>query len=176
MTPERFDTIVAATRAGSTAGFSGASAVSSERGGLLAAQRRRPAGRVFVPRDSSALSVGADDVAQTIGARLPSGVSLVRNGSRGLYWLEPLVEVETAEGRIAYGPVTAGDVESLLAADFLSGGTHPLRVGPTEQIPYLVSAGTPHVRARRHHRSRQSGRLHRIRRLGGTEPCAGDDA
>ncbi len=98
--------------------------------------------RVFVPRDSGALSMGADDVARAIAAFVPADLTrsaprVIRNGSRGLYWLEPLVEVETARGRIAYGPVQPSDVESLFAADFLSGGAHPLRLGPTEEIPYL---------------------------------------
>ena len=69
--------------------------------------------------------------------RLP--VQLVRNGSRGLFWLEPLVEVDTPEGRVAYGPVSAGDVPGLFAADFLHGGAHPLQRGLTEEIPYLKS-------------------------------------
>lgn len=91
--------------------------------------------KVFVPLDSSARSVGADAVAAAI-AREPAA-RVVRQGSRGLMWLEPLVEVETDEGRIAYGPVQAGDVASLLAADMLRGGAHPLRLGRTEDIPYL---------------------------------------
>ena len=94
--------------------------------------------RVYVPRDSGALSMGAAEVAAAIAARLPAEARLVRNGSRGLYWLEPLVEVETPGGRIAYGPVAISDVESLFAAGFLTGGAHPLRVGPTEEIPYLA--------------------------------------
>ncbi len=61
----------------------------------------------------------------------------MRNGSRGAYWLEPLVEVVTAGGRCAYGPVTAADVPSLFAADFLHGGAHALRHGATEAIPWL---------------------------------------
>src|SRR5258705_1126352 len=94
--------------------------------------------------------MGADDVAAGIsagaaeagpavpdsrGGRLQPAV--VRNGSRGLYWLEPLVEVETQEGRIAYGPVKPSDIESLFAADFLAGGAHRLRLGATDEIPYL---------------------------------------
>jgi formate dehydrogenase iron-sulfur subunit len=102
--------------------------------------------RVFVPRDSSALSVGAEEVARAIADhRRPHGaapqdrdVAIVRNGSRGLYWLEPLVEVDTPAGRIAYGPVQASDVPGLLAANFLDGGAHPLRLGPTDDIPYLA--------------------------------------
>jgi formate dehydrogenase iron-sulfur subunit len=98
---------------------------------------------VFVPQDAAALSLGADQVATAIAAGAPAGqtgpgVSVVRNGSRGMCWLEPLVEVATAEGRIAYGPVTPRDVPSLFAAGFLAGGDHPLRLGPVEAIPYFA--------------------------------------
>jgi formate dehydrogenase iron-sulfur subunit len=98
--------------------------------------------RVFVPRDSSSLSVGADAVASAItieAARRGAQVNLVRNGSRGLYWLEPMVEVETGGGRIAYGPVSLTDVPALFDAGFLQGGSHKLSLGKTEDIPYLKS-------------------------------------
>jgi formate dehydrogenase iron-sulfur subunit len=90
------------------------------------------------------LSVGADAVADAIvGAAEAQGtgrgadVRGVRNGSRGMFWLEPMVEVETERGRVAYGPVAPGDVKGLFAAGLLQGGDHPLRLGPTEEIPYL---------------------------------------
>ncbi len=95
---------------------------------------------VYVPRDSSALSLGAEAVAVAIEAearRRGLDVQLVRNGSRGLFWLEPMVEVETPKGRIAYGPVLAADVPSLFDANFLSDGKHRLALGQTEDIPYL---------------------------------------
>ena len=96
--------------------------------------------RVFVPADSSALSVGAGDVALAIAAQAAargSAIELVRNGSRGLSWLEPLVEVATPAGRVAYGPVTVADVPGLLDAGFLAGADHPLALGLTDEIPYL---------------------------------------
>ena len=96
--------------------------------------------RIFVPRDSAALAVGADEVAQAIqqhAARNSLDVELVRNGSRGLFWLEPLVEVQTSAGRVAYGPVTEEDVAGLFAAAFHTGGAHPLNHGLTEDIAYL---------------------------------------
>jgi formate dehydrogenase iron-sulfur subunit len=96
--------------------------------------------KVFVPRETSAVSVGADDVAVAMLAHArQSGrkIELVRNGSFGMCWLEPLVEVVVNAERIAYGPVSANDIESLAAADFLSGGDHPLKLGPTSEIPYL---------------------------------------
>ncbi|WP_353093175.1 NADH-ubiquinone oxidoreductase-F iron-sulfur binding region domain-containing protein [Methylibium sp.] len=96
---------------------------------------------VHVPRDSAALAVGADAVAATLQAecaRRGLALNLVRNGSRGLFWLEPLVEVSTASGRVAYGPVTPEDVPGLLDAGLLQGAPHALGHGPTEQIPFLA--------------------------------------
>ena len=96
--------------------------------------------KIFVPRDSAALALGADDVAQAIlaeAARRNMAVELVRNGSRGMLWLEPLVEVQTARGRVAFGPVSAEDVGALFDADFQSGGKHALNLGLTEELAYL---------------------------------------
>jgi len=97
---------------------------------------------VYVPGDAGALSVGAGEVAAAIAAeakRRGINLNLVRNGSRGAYWLEPLVEVQTERGRCAYGPVRATDVPALFAADFLEAGSHPLSLGPTDSIPWLRS-------------------------------------
>ena len=97
---------------------------------------------VYVPGDAGALSVGAGEVAAAIAAeakRRGIDLNLVRNGSRGAYWLEPLVEVQTERGRCAYGPVRATDVPALFAADFLETGSHPLSLGPTDSIPWLRS-------------------------------------
>jgi formate dehydrogenase iron-sulfur subunit len=90
--------------------------------------------RVFVPRDAAALAVGADDVALA----LADHADVVRTGSRGLFWLEPLIEVETAEGRIAYGPVEATDIPWLLADGLLTGTAPRLRLGVPEAIPFLA--------------------------------------
>ncbi|HYL60533.1 MAG TPA: NADH-quinone oxidoreductase subunit NuoF [Candidatus Acidoferrales bacterium] len=98
--------------------------------------------RVFVPRDSSAVSLGADDVAVAIqneAARRRIEVEIVRNGSRGMFANEPMVEVATAAGRIAYGPVTTSDVAPLFDAKFLDGGQHRLRLGIADEIPWLKS-------------------------------------
>ena len=95
---------------------------------------------VYVPRDSAALAAGADRVARCIAKEAAARglmLELVRNGSRGMFWLEPLVEVSTPAGRMAYGPVTPDDVAGLFDAGFLTGGRHPLALGPTEDIPYL---------------------------------------
>ncbi len=96
--------------------------------------------RLFVPRDAGALAVGADQVAGALRAAAEQrgkAVEIVRTGSRGLYWLEPMVEVATPDGRIAYGPVSAGDAPSLFDAGLESGGPHPLRLGRPEEIPFL---------------------------------------
>jgi formate dehydrogenase iron-sulfur subunit len=96
---------------------------------------------IYVPRDSGALALGAEKVAGAIAGEMKArgiDAKIVRNGSRGLYWLEPMVEVQTQAGRVAYGPVSAKDVPDLFDADFLSGGTHALSLGDPEKIPYLA--------------------------------------
>lgn len=90
---------------------------------------------VYVPRDAAAKSVGADAVAAALAEQ--PGVRVVRNGSRGMLWLEPLIEVEANDGRVAYGPVHASDVPGLIGAGLLTGGDHPLRLGVTAQLPWL---------------------------------------
>jgi formate dehydrogenase iron-sulfur subunit len=97
---------------------------------------------VYVPRDSSAVSLGADAVAEAIHNEAASrklDVKIVRNGSRGMFSHEPMVEVATGAGRIAYGPVTAHDVASLFDSNFLDGGEHRLGLGVAEEIPWLKS-------------------------------------
>ena len=97
--------------------------------------------RVYVPCDSAALAVGADEVADALqrdAAARGDSIEIVRNGSRGLFWLEPLIEVVTPHGRVAYGPVDASDVAGLLDAGLLQGAPHALCHGPTEQMPWLL--------------------------------------
>jgi len=96
--------------------------------------------RIYVPRDAAARSVGADRTARAIAVeaeRRNISIELVRNGSRGMLWREPLVEVATAAGRVAYGPVTADDVPGLFDANFHHGRAHPLAHGRTDELPYL---------------------------------------
>ena len=96
--------------------------------------------RIFVPCDAAALSVGAEAVARAIAAEAVNRnvhIQIVRNGSRGMFWLEPLVEVQTAEGRMAYGPVSAADVAGLFDAGFLDGGLHTLSLGKTKEITFF---------------------------------------
>jgi formate dehydrogenase iron-sulfur subunit len=95
---------------------------------------------IFVPRDAAALALGAEKVAKAITQEIAArglDAKVVRNGSRGMFWLEPLVEVETDKGRVAYGPVKAGDVAGLFGAGLLEGGSHNLCLGLTEEIEFL---------------------------------------
>ncbi|MGQ3291403.1 MAG: formate dehydrogenase beta subunit [Shinella sp.] len=96
--------------------------------------------RIYIPRDAAALALGADRVAKALAREADTrklDIKIVRNGSRGMHWLEPLVEVETVEGRIAYGPVKPSDLASLLDAGLLEGKAHALCLGGTEDIPFL---------------------------------------
>lgn len=96
--------------------------------------------RVFISRDSTALSLGAEQVAKALKQQTADkgqSAEIIRNGSRGLFWLEPLVEVETSQGRVAYGPVQENDVASLLDAGLLEGKQHPLYLGNIEDLPYF---------------------------------------
>jgi len=96
--------------------------------------------KIYVSRDATAIALGSDATARAILAeadRRSVGVDVVRNGSRGLFWLEPLVEVETPAGRVAYGPVKAGDVAKLFDAGFERGDAHALRVGSIDEIPFF---------------------------------------
>jgi formate dehydrogenase iron-sulfur subunit len=88
--------------------------------------------RLFVPRDSAARSVGADEVAALLER---AGAEVVRTGSRGMLWLEPLVEVETDAGRVGYGPVAPEDVDGLVAAGLLD-GTAP-GLGLVEELDWM---------------------------------------
>ncbi|CDZ71091.1 NADH:ubiquinone oxidoreductase, NADH-binding (51 kD) subunit [Neorhizobium galegae bv. orientalis] len=116
---------------------------------------------IFVPRDAAALALGAEKVAKAIAEEIAArglDAQIVRNGSRGMFWLEPLVEVRTEHERIAYGPVKADDVKGLFDAGFLEGGPHALHLGPTHDIPFL----------------RQQTRL-TFSRCGVTDPLSLDD-
>ena len=91
---------------------------------------------VFVPHDTAAVALGANKIA---AALQQAGATVVRTGSRGALWLEPMVEVATPGGRIAYGPVTPADLPGLLAADLFTGGAHRLRLGPPANLPFLAA-------------------------------------
>ncbi len=132
VTPQRLDGLLGLARPPLTRPAPASREGSIERGGIA----------VYVPCDSTALAVGADDVAAEIATQAAArgiAFNLVRNGSRGAFWLEPLVEVGTASGRVGYGPVCVPDVASLFEADFLAGGAHPLRLGRVDELPWLGS-------------------------------------
>jgi formate dehydrogenase iron-sulfur subunit len=96
--------------------------------------------RIFVPADTTAWSLGADEIAEAIEREVAArglDVRVVRTGSRGLCWLEPLVEIETAAGRLGFGPLTVEDVPGLFAQGSVPPGDHPRAVGLVEKIPYL---------------------------------------
>ena len=160
--------------------------------------------RVFVPRDAAALALGADAVAAALtsaplppaagearhgapdlssrGAQRPGnppqddGVTIVRTGSRGLFWLEPMIEVETPDGRIAYGPVAASDVPDLLASGMLDGAAHRLRLGKPEDLPFLARQTRLTFARCGIDRPAVAGRLSRAWRPEGPAPRAGDSA
>jgi formate dehydrogenase iron-sulfur subunit len=96
--------------------------------------------RIFVPGDATAVACGADEIARAISTAADERrreIEIVRNGSRGMHWLEPMVEVATGKGRIAYGPVEIGDVDSVLDAMLAGGDEHKLRIGVPEGHPFL---------------------------------------
>ncbi|TWH27072.1 MULTISPECIES: NADH-quinone oxidoreductase subunit NuoF [unclassified Aminobacter] len=97
--------------------------------------------KIYIPKDAAALALGAEKVAKAVAAEIAArglDAQIVRNGTRGMIWLEPLVEVETADGRVGYGPVKAADVPSLFDANFLSGGAHPKALGKVEELPFFA--------------------------------------
>jgi formate dehydrogenase iron-sulfur subunit len=101
--------------------------------------------RVFVPRDAAAIAVGADEVAAALAAaarKAGAQVQIVRNGSRGMLWLEPLVEIERDGVRYGFGPVSVSDVASLVTAGIFEGRpvasiSHPLSIGVVDEHPYM---------------------------------------
>jgi formate dehydrogenase iron-sulfur subunit len=98
--------------------------------------------RIYLPKDAAALALGADRVLRAVqdeAARRGVALDVVRTGTRGAVWLEPLLEVATPAGRIGYGPVGAADVASLFDADFLHGGAHALRIGRPEEHPWFAN-------------------------------------
>ncbi|MGE5368159.1 MAG: formate dehydrogenase, partial [Chloroflexota bacterium] len=88
--------------------------------------------KIYIPLDMAAVAMGADRLAAAVAkeaAARGQQVEIVRNGSRGMLWLEPLIEVETPAGRVGYGPAKVKDVASLFDSGFLTGGSHPLAIG-----------------------------------------------
>jgi formate dehydrogenase iron-sulfur subunit len=90
----------------------------------------------YIPQDTTALALGSEAVALALQS---AGIEPIRNGSRGIFWLEPLLEVETDQGRIAFGPVAAKDVPSIIDALASDPTSHGLYQGEVADIPYLKS-------------------------------------
>ncbi len=126
--PEKFDRLLSAFGGK----ISEAPAPGAARGGV----------KVFVPGEATAKALGADEVARAMveqAARRGIAIDIVRTGGRGAFWLEPLVEVQTAGGRVAYGNVAATDLPALFDADFLNGGAHERRIGDPAQHDWFKS-------------------------------------
>lgn len=96
--------------------------------------------KIYIPIDSTSLSLGANEVTEEIkreASKREVDLTIIRNGSRGLFWLEPLVEVETSNGRVAFGPVTVGDVKNLFDQEFYIGKDGDLCLGLTDELQWL---------------------------------------
>ncbi len=92
--------------------------------------------KIYLPLDSAAVALGADEIAEALHTHARAkgiDLTLVRNGSRGMVWLEPLVEVETLAGRMAFGPMTLADVPAL----FGDLAQHPKALGLTDELPWM---------------------------------------
>jgi len=98
--------------------------------------------KIYSPRETTASSLGAELLVKAIATEAQYrnlDIQIVRNGSRGACWLEPLVEVETAAGRVGYGPVTLEEIPELFDADFLNGGTHAKSLGDVNALPWFAN-------------------------------------
>lgn len=90
---------------------------------------------IYIPLDSVAVALGADEIADAFS---DAGARVVRTGSRGMHWLEPLAEIEEDGVRIGFGPLRPGDVASLLKAVRNSAvKSHAKHVGPIEDHPWI---------------------------------------
>ena len=138
MTPARLDLLLDDPPSLGAAAEGGAL---THAGAARVGEQKRDTTRVFLARDSAARAAGADEVAEALVAGASArgeAIELVRTSSRGAFWLEPLVEVESANGRVGYGPVRAQAVASLFAAGFLRGSAHECSLGPVEVLPFLA--------------------------------------
>lgn len=92
--------------------------------------------KIYLPLDSAAVALGADEIADALHIHAKAkgiDLTIVRNGSRGMVWLEPMAEVETPAGRLAFGPLTLSDVPALLG-DLAA---HPKALGLTDDLPWM---------------------------------------
>ncbi|OUD10227.1 formate dehydrogenase [Marivivens niveibacter] len=92
--------------------------------------------KIYIPRDAAAKALGADRIAAAVQAEIAErgiDATIIRNGTRGMIWLEPLVEIETDQGRIGYGPVTVADVKAIFEGD------SDKSLGDVEQLPFFAA-------------------------------------
>ncbi|MCF8707292.1 formate dehydrogenase beta subunit [Rhizorhapis sp. SPR117] len=89
--------------------------------------------KIFISDDALAIACGADRVAKAF-ARAAPDAEIIRTSSWGMHWLEPLVEMDNGGGRVGYGPVKVGDVETIL-----DGAAHALRIDDVSQHPFIAS-------------------------------------
>lgn len=97
--------------------------------------------QVFIPKDTTACALGADQLSHELAALADSqGVDLLitRNGSRGAFWLEPLVEVESEAGRVGFANIKSEQLPSLLACMQNDLTEHPACVGLIDALPWFA--------------------------------------
>ena len=97
--------------------------------------------RIFIPADTTACALGADAIAAEVSLQAQNRgleIAIIRNGSRGAFWLEPLVEIEADGSRYCYGPVNPGDVADLFDAGFPGLCEHALLLGQATDIEWLA--------------------------------------
>ena len=97
--------------------------------------------KIFIPADTTACALGADKVAAEVVLQAQNrglDVEVKRIGSRGAFWLEPLLEIESGEDRYAFGPVNSGDVAGLFEAGLHESSAHPLFLGKVTEIEWLA--------------------------------------
>lgn len=95
---------------------------------------------IYIPQESTALALGADEIATKIteeATKRGLDIAITRNGSRGMLWAEPLLEVDVEGIRHGYANIDPDNVTSLFDANFLTGGIHPSSLGPVEEVDYL---------------------------------------
>ncbi|MGR3483109.1 formate dehydrogenase beta subunit [Salipiger marinus] len=90
--------------------------------------------KLRVPMDSAARALGADEVVDALvaeAARRGQQIEVIRTGSRGMVWLEPLVEVEIDGIRHGYGPAGPEDAAAILD------GTSAKALGPVADLDWM---------------------------------------
>ena len=96
--------------------------------------------QLFVSMDSISQKLGSEEVVQSLLQEVDDTAAITRTGSRGLFHLEPMIEVDIDGTRHAFGPVQATDVSSLVKAITNGSATeHPTALGPTDSLSEMKS-------------------------------------